>query len=147
MANIITGAVHHLTLTVTDVKRSSEFYTSLLGFQVAMELGPKLILSNGKVLLVLAPPPDEAQKIKGDVFNENRVGLDHLSLAVPSRNDLVNAAQVFDRSKTSHGRCVTWDQTWGFTCWHSAILTISRSNSPLPMDNDQLKFSVKENAP
>jgi glyoxylase I family protein len=103
MANITTGAVHHLTLTVTNVQRSCEFYTALLGFQVAMELGPKMILSNGKFLLVLAPPPDEAQKIKGDVFNENRVGLDHLSLAVPSRDDLVNAAQVFDRSKTSHG--------------------------------------------
>jgi catechol 2,3-dioxygenase-like lactoylglutathione lyase family enzyme len=37
---IVTGAVHHLTLTVTDLKRSQEFYTGLLGFQVAMELSP-----------------------------------------------------------------------------------------------------------
>jgi glyoxylase I family protein len=68
-----------------------------------MELGPKMILSNGKVLLVLAPPPDPAQQIKNDVFNENRIGLDHLSLSVASREELVNAVQVFDRAKISHG--------------------------------------------
>jgi len=103
MSQIASGAVHHLTLTVNDVKRSCEFYTSLLGFQVAMELGPKMILSNGKVLLVLAPPPDAAQKIKNDRFNENRVGLDHVSLSVASRDNLVAATQVFDRAKVSHG--------------------------------------------
>ncbi len=103
MSTITTGAVHHITLTVNDVKRSCEFYTSLLGFQLVVELGPRMILSNGKVLLALTPPSDVAQTIKGDVFNENRVGLDHLSLAVASREDLVSAAQVFDRAKTPHG--------------------------------------------
>jgi len=103
MSTITTGAVHHITLTVNDVKRSCEFYTSLLGFQLVEELGPRMILNNGKVLLALTPPSDAAQTIKGDVFNENRVGLDHLSLAVASREDLVSAAQVFDRAKTPHG--------------------------------------------
>ncbi|MCB0107977.1 MAG: VOC family protein [Caldilineaceae bacterium] len=36
---IATGSVHHLTLTVTDVARSVEFYTGLLGFQKAMDFG------------------------------------------------------------------------------------------------------------
>jgi glyoxylase I family protein len=103
MLNVTTGAVHHVTLTVTDVKRSCDFYTSLLGFQAAMELGPKMILSNGKVLLVLAPPPDESQKIIDDVFNENRVGLDHLSLSVANRDELVKAVNGFDGAKVSHG--------------------------------------------
>ena len=31
------GDIHHLRLTVTDVKRSREFYTGLLGFQVIVE--------------------------------------------------------------------------------------------------------------
>jgi len=103
MANVITGAIHHMTLTVNDVRRSCEFYTSLLGFQVAMELGPKMILSNGKVLLVLAPPPDMTQQIKNDKFNENRVGLDHVSLSVPARGILEDAVRVFDQAKVSHG--------------------------------------------
>ena len=34
------GDIHHLRLTVTDVRRSREFYTSLLGFQVAAESPP-----------------------------------------------------------------------------------------------------------
>ena len=34
------GEIHHLRLTVTDVQRSREFYTSLLGFQVAVESPP-----------------------------------------------------------------------------------------------------------
>jgi glyoxylase I family protein len=103
MSAVTTGTVHHLTLTVNDVKRSVDFYTSLLGFQMAMELGPKRILSNGKVLLVLAPPPDAAQKPKNDMFNENRIGLDHLSLSVASRETLVSAVQVFDSANVSHG--------------------------------------------
>ena len=34
------GEIHHLRLTVTDVQRSREFYTRLLGFQVAVESLP-----------------------------------------------------------------------------------------------------------
>jgi catechol 2,3-dioxygenase-like lactoylglutathione lyase family enzyme len=31
------GSIHHVRLTVTDIKRSREFYTDLLGFDVAVE--------------------------------------------------------------------------------------------------------------
>ena len=34
------GDIHHLRLTVTDVQRSREFYTGLLGFQVIVESPP-----------------------------------------------------------------------------------------------------------
>ena len=37
---IPTGDIHHLRLTVTDLARSLQFYTSLLGFQVAVESPP-----------------------------------------------------------------------------------------------------------
>jgi catechol 2,3-dioxygenase-like lactoylglutathione lyase family enzyme len=37
---IATGEIHHLRLTVTDINRSREFYTSLLGFDVAVESPP-----------------------------------------------------------------------------------------------------------
>ena len=39
-AHIAAGPVHHLRLTVTDIQRSRQFYTSLLGFQVAVESPP-----------------------------------------------------------------------------------------------------------
>ena len=35
------GDIHHLRLTVTDVKRSREFYTELLGFDIAAESPPE----------------------------------------------------------------------------------------------------------
>jgi catechol 2,3-dioxygenase-like lactoylglutathione lyase family enzyme len=44
---IATGSVHHVTLTVTDVARSVDFYTTVLGFKTAATFSPRSILSNG----------------------------------------------------------------------------------------------------
>ena len=98
-----TGAFHHVTLTVSDVKRSTEFYTNYLGFQVAVEFDPRVALVNGGTLLALGPAPDPAQAITGDQFNENRIGLDHISLAVDSLQDLEAAAEFFDEHGIDHG--------------------------------------------
>ena len=100
---ISTGAVHHLALTVSDVARSRAFYTDLLGFQMIMEFGPRALLSNGSMVLALTPPADPAQAIQDDRFNENRLGLDHLSFSVGSHADLENALQLFDAQGVSHG--------------------------------------------
>src|SRR5438477_3889111 len=35
------GPIHHLRLTVTDIERSRDFYTRLLGFDVAAESPPE----------------------------------------------------------------------------------------------------------
>jgi glyoxylase I family protein len=107
------GPVHHLRLTVTDIARSREFYTGLLGFQVAAESPPPddpsaaavypvlwggIVMLRGNVLLGLRPlAPD------GDRFDENRVGLDHLSFSVGSRAELEQAAVLFDQNKVPHG--------------------------------------------
>src|ERR1700688_1797334 len=76
-----------LRLTVTDIERSRKFYTELLGFNVAVEApaseDPKsdpsypvlwggCVMSRGSYLLGLRPVAK-----KGDLFDENRVGLDH----------------------------------------------------------------------
>jgi glyoxylase I family protein len=100
---LATGSVHHFTLTVTNVQRSVEFYTGLLGFQVVMALGPRCLLSNGSVILALTPPPDPARALQGDRFNENRVGLDHISLNVARHADLEVAVRLFDDQGVGHG--------------------------------------------
>jgi catechol 2,3-dioxygenase-like lactoylglutathione lyase family enzyme len=100
---ISTQGVHHLTLTVSDVARSEQFYAKLFNFQRAAEFGPRVIMSNGSVLLVLTPPPDPAQAIPQDRFNENRIGLDHVSFSVDSMAALEAAIQVLDAQGVEHG--------------------------------------------
>jgi catechol 2,3-dioxygenase-like lactoylglutathione lyase family enzyme len=104
MKQIKTGAVHHQTLTVSDLQRSQAFYTGLLGFQKVMDLSTtRVLLSNGAAIIALTMPPDPSRAIRNDMFNENRLGLDHLSFAVSSRKDLEEAVQLFDEQGVSHG--------------------------------------------
>jgi catechol 2,3-dioxygenase-like lactoylglutathione lyase family enzyme len=100
---ITLGAVHHFALTVTDTERSKAFYTSLLGLNHLMDLGPKVLLGNDNIVMALNPPPDPAQAIPDDAFTESRVGLDHISFLVPSLADLEAAVERFDAAGVSHG--------------------------------------------
>ena len=107
------GGIHHLRLTVTDVNRSRAFYTSLLGFDVAAEMPPPsapsydavnailfggVVLIKGPLLLGLRPVAPQ-----GDRFDENRVGLDHLSFSVSSREEIEQAARLLDERGIAHG--------------------------------------------
>ena len=102
-------AVHHLTLTVADVARSQEFYSSIFGFDVAGEFGPRVVLVKGSTLLALGPSPDPTRSIAGDRFDENRVGLDHLCFAVSNRDELEHAVRVLDEKNVTHGEIVALD--------------------------------------
>ena len=101
---IQTEAIHHLTLTVTNLARAVEFYTVVLGFQRAMELGPgRVLLANGQTILALTEAPDASLAILNDRFNENRVGLDHLSFNVSNHKKLDEAMRQFDQQGIPHG--------------------------------------------
>ena len=94
-AYIAAGPVHHLRLTVTDIQRSRQFYTSLLGFQVAVESPPPGDPSEAEAFSVL---------FGGVVrFDPDRVGLDHLSFSVASRDELEQAVRLFDEQGVPHG--------------------------------------------
>jgi glyoxylase I family protein len=107
------GGIHHLRLTVTDIERSRKFYTGLLGFDVAVAApdsdDPKsdpsypvlwggVVMAKGNYLLGLRPVAG-----KGDRFNEDRVGLDHLSFSVESRAALNDAIRFLDEHHVPHG--------------------------------------------
>jgi glyoxylase I family protein len=98
---------------VTDLQRSREFYTSLLGFQVAVESPPPddpaadevfkilfggVVMIRGNLLMGLRPMAPA-----GDRFGPDRVGLDHLSFGVASREDLEQAVRLFDERGVAHG--------------------------------------------
>jgi glyoxylase I family protein len=100
-------------LTVTNLERSRQFYTGLLGFEVAVEWPPAgdpsaaetfKILFGGIVMargnLVMGPRP---MAPSGDCFDPDRVGLDHLSFSVASHDDLEQAMRLFDERGVPHG--------------------------------------------
>jgi glyoxylase I family protein len=110
---IPTGDIHHVRLTVTDLQRSRDFYTGLLGFEVAVESPPQddpsaaevykilfggVVMIRGSLLLGLRPVASS-----GDRFDPDRVGLDHLSFSVASRGDLEQAERLFDQHGVRHG--------------------------------------------
>ena len=95
--------VKAVALPIIDAARAENFYGEVLGFQLAMMFGPRAIMSNGQVILALTPPPDPGQAIPEDRFNENRVGLDHISFGVANRAALDEASELFDAKGVSHG--------------------------------------------
>jgi catechol 2,3-dioxygenase-like lactoylglutathione lyase family enzyme len=108
------GTPHHIRLTVTDVARSRAFYTEVLGFDVALDSAPSddpgglvadalqggVVLINAGVMIGLRPV-DPAHE--GDRFDPFRVGLDHVSFSVGSRQDLDTAVAVYDDHQVEHG--------------------------------------------
>jgi glyoxylase I family protein len=95
------GPLHNIMLTVSDPKRSGEFYTGVLGFQVSAEFEDGPMLTNGSMLLILFPPP--GKPIEGDRFDEDRIGLQHISFSVESLHELQEAEHVLDAHKVPHG--------------------------------------------
>ena len=117
MRQIPTGEIHHLRLTVTDLERSREFYTELLGFVVAVESPPPddpsaaevfkilfggVVMARGNLIMGLRP-----MAAADDRFDPDRVGLDHLSFSVPSRDDLEQAVRLLDERGVAHGEITT----------------------------------------
>lgn len=93
----------YVILTVSDLQRSVDFYSSLLGFQKVADLPNRVLMSNGSVILGVGTPPNPDQAVARDTFNENRIGLDHVSMSVSSRRGLEQAVQLFDQNKVPHG--------------------------------------------
>ncbi len=114
MADHITvQGVHHFRLTVSDVARAVRFYTEVLGFKKLLDLNPGAFLSNGSVGLGIGPHPFPDRALKGDRFDENRVGLDHLSFAVPTRRALDDAARVLDAHGVAHSEIRDLGEAFG----------------------------------
>jgi len=114
MTTIPVTGFSHIRLTVTDLARSRAFYDALFGWEVAYELPADaddatrealgflyggLVYSWPGGLFGLRPvaPGDDA-------FSEDRVGLDHLSLAVGSLADLQSAVAALDAVGAVHGQ-------------------------------------------
>lgn len=112
MPSIAIDGYSHIRLTVTDIARSRAFYDQVFGLPVAFEvpdgadaetleqlsfLFGGVIYRLGTCLLGLRPAAAD-----GDTFNEDRVGLDHLSFSVGSYADLSAAVEILDELGVPH---------------------------------------------
>jgi catechol 2,3-dioxygenase-like lactoylglutathione lyase family enzyme len=113
-------AIHHVRLTVTDIARSRAFYRSLLGVDPALDVSDRVdepgvredparlfggcVFPVGDQLIGLRPVA-----AAGEVFESTRVGLDHLSLALGSLDDLRAAAARLDEAGVVHGQVTELD--------------------------------------
>jgi glyoxylase I family protein len=136
------GGIHHLRLTVTNLERSRQFYTGLLGFEVAVHSPPPgdpsaaetfkllfggIVMARGGLLLGLRPMAPS-----GDRFDPGRVGLDHLSFSAASHDDLEQAMRLLDERGCRTPRSPACRRS-GLTCLPLKTLTVSSSNWPAPM--------------
>ncbi|RIJ52212.1 VOC family protein [Clavibacter lycopersici] len=112
----ITG-VHHVRISVSDLARSRAFYEGVLGLTPAIESEGDpgdaavrhdpaqyfggVIYGVGSQLLGLRPIADA-----GGAFDPEARGLDHVSLQVGSRDDLVRAAALFEERGIPHGEVI-----------------------------------------
>lgn len=113
MAPIPVTGFSHLRLTVTDLARSRTFYDTLFGWDVAYELAPDADEATREALgflyggIIYAWPGGlfglRPVAPGTDAFSEDRVGLDHLSLAVASVADLHAAVEALDAVGAPHG--------------------------------------------
>lgn len=76
----------HVAIRVTDLRRARRFYVELLGFAVALEIEGVVLVKAGSALLGIRA--DAAGAKPGDRFDPHRVGLDHVSFAVDSVEQL-----------------------------------------------------------
>ena len=99
--------IHHLALTVSDLDASTAFYERLFGFAPAGELtGDGLqrrlfALPGGTNLGLTEHTPTTVEG-----FTPFRPGLDHLGLAVRSRDELEAWAEHLTRLGIAHGGLV-----------------------------------------
>lgn len=81
--------VDYLSLTVTDLNRSLQFYKQILGFQVFSRKKRQAVLTadQKRPLLILEQPKDVQPK------QRRTTGLYHFALLLPERRDLANFVQ------------------------------------------------------
>ncbi|UUU34094.1 VOC family protein [Streptomyces sp. CA-210063] len=103
----VAPGIGHIALTVSDVKRSAEFYNRLLDTQTVLdvedEYGP--FVANASPSFILGFRKHEATN-EADVFDPARVGLDHCGFHVADRGQLEVWEARLDEQGVSHSGIV-----------------------------------------
>ncbi len=95
---------HHLSLSVTDLGKSTEWYQQVLGLDVVAEIQGdgfrrnRLQAAGSGVTLTLTQHAEQS----GEPFNERRAGMDHVALAVGGVDDVHALKERFTQRGVDH---------------------------------------------
>jgi catechol-2,3-dioxygenase len=96
--------ISHIDLTVTDYERTARWYEDVLGFALLNKHRDEtfdattMIHSSGAIVNLQTHHTTE----RSDVFDERRVGLDHLAFRVADRDELQQWVSHFDAMGVGH---------------------------------------------
>lgn len=101
--------IAHVAVTVTDLERSTRWYTALLGSEPVLDEDENtggfhhtVYALDGGQLFGLHTHPQTS----GDAFDEHRTGLDHISFSCTDRAELQKWAARLDELGITHGGVV-----------------------------------------
>jgi len=97
---LASNSIAHVRLTVTDIERSRQFYESVFGWPVLIEVPEnadeatrnQLSFLYGGVIYDLGGTLLGLRPVANDRFNEDRTGLDHIAFRLGSKDELDSAA-------------------------------------------------------
>jgi len=110
-------ALHHVTLSVTDVHASMRWYQLLLGDCVVAERETadwsriRLQWPNGIIIVLTSHVATQP----GERFDHTRIGLDHLGLSCPTEDSVRAWARRLDELGLVHGPVEDVDYGWAVT--------------------------------
>ena len=110
--------IAHVTLTVSDLDRSVQWYERLFDVKLFLDESPgpfrrAVWLVGGQTMVGLHQFPDPSDLLP---FDERRIGLDHLAFACKRRSDLEAWKTRLDELGVANGGIVDADYGSGLSC-------------------------------
>jgi len=107
---VASNSIAHVRLTVTDIERSRQFYESVFGWPVLLEVPEnadeatrnQLSFLYGGVIYDLGGTLLGLRPVANDRFDEDRTGLDHIAFRLGSKDELDSAASHLDEVGVEH---------------------------------------------
>jgi glyoxylase I family protein len=107
---LASNSIAHVRLTVTDIERSRQFYESVFGWPVLIEVPEnadeatrnQLSFLYGGVIYDLGGTLLGLRPVANDRFDEDRAGLDHIAFRLGSKDELDSAAIHLDEVGVEH---------------------------------------------
>jgi glyoxylase I family protein len=104
------SSIAHIRLTVTDIERSRQFYETVFGWPILLEVPEgadettreRFAFLFGGVIYDIGHGLIGLRPVGQGRFDENRTGLDHLAFMVDSKADIDSAATLLDDLGVAH---------------------------------------------